>query len=244
MLGLVLLPAFPTVAQDQVPDSVNDYKGCMALIEQNPDRAFDRAVEWRDLGGDAAAEHCASAALMALGYYAEAAERLEELAQQPTDSLDLRVELLQQAAQGWSLAEENERAYATLTAALQLDDDNPKLLLERAVVQAEMGLYDRAVDDLSKCLAIDPGSADAYAFRASAYRYLDRLDLAKADAEQALELEPNHLEARLERGIIRRLLGDDTGARLDWLLILDVAPDSPITETARRNIELLDIKPE
>lgn len=220
------------------------YQACMASIEVNAEQAFDTAIEWRDLGGGTAARHCAAASLLALGYYKDAAERLEDLAQEPTDDAALRTGLLLQAAQGWSLAGEPERAYAALTAAIQIDGKNPKLFLERAVVQAEMALYDKAVDDLSQCLSLDPVSADAYAFRASAYRYLDRLELAKADVHHALALEPDHLEARLERGIIRRINGDKESARLDWARILELAPNSPVAETARRNIELLDIKAE
>lgn len=226
------------------PVSAAQYQECMAAIEQDAEQAFDTAIAWRDLGGGAAAEHCAAAALLALGYYVDAAERLEELAQQPTDEAGLRTGLLRQAAQGWSLAENPERAFAALTAAIQIDGENPKLFLERAVVQADMGLYDKAADDLSRCLLLDPLSVDAYAFRASAYRYLDRLDLAATDLKHALALEPDHLEARLERGMVRRLQGDDTGARLDWTRILDLSPGSAIAESARRNIELLDMNTE
>jgi len=239
---VMVMAVSPLHAGDVSPQ--DQYKKCMEMIEHDAEKAFDQAIEWRDLGGGAPSEHCIAAALLALEYYTEAAGRLEELAQQPTDDLGLRLGLLRQAAQGWSLAEKPERAYAALTAALQLDGKNPKLLIERAVVQADMGLYDKAVDDLSVCLSLDPLSADAYTFRASAYRYLDRLDLAVADVDHALTLEPDHLEARLERGIVRRLQGDDAGARQDWVHILEIASGAEVSQLARRNLELLDIKAE
>lgn len=244
LFGVLFITAFALPAHAQDASSAVRYRDCMAMTENNAERAFDDAIEWRDLGGGAAAEHCAAAALLALGYYKNAAERLEELAQQPTDEARLRTGLLWQAAQGWSMAGNPERAYAALTAAIQIDAMDPKLYLERAVVQAGMGLYGEAVDDLSQCLTLDPASADAYAFRASAYRYLGQLDLAAADADHALALTPDHLEARLERGIVRRLKGDDVGARLDWRFILDLSPGSPTADSARRNLELLDINTE
>ncbi len=244
LLGSVFIAASASMLHAQEASSAVRYRECMAATDHDAEKAFDDAIEWRDLGGGAAAEHCAAAALLALGYYRDAAERLEELAQRPTDEAGLRTELLRQAAQGWSLAGKPERAYAALTAAIQIDDKNPKLYLERAVVQADMGLYDKAVDDLSHCLTLDPISADAYAFRASAYRYLDQLDLAAADLDHALRLAPDHLEARLERGIVLRLKGDNAGARLDWSLILDLSPGSPTAESARRNLELMDINAE
>lgn len=225
-------------------ENADRYQACMASIDLDAEKAFDSAIEWRGLGGGAPARHCAAAALLALGYYRDAAGRLEELAQQPTDEAALRTGLLVQAAQAWSLAENPERAFAALTAAIRIDDKDPKLFLERAVVQAEMGLYDKAVDDLSRCIALDPVSVDAYAFRASAYRYLDQMGLARADVYHALALEPDHLEARLERGILRRMDGDNDGARLDWTRILELVPNAAIADTARRNIELLDVKAE
>lgn len=231
------------VSADEAAEAAR-YQECMAAIDINAEKAFDTAIEWRDLGGGKAARHCAAAALLALGYYTDAAERLEDLAQQPTDEATLRTALLRQAAQGWSMAGDAERAYAALTAAIQIDGKDPKLFLERAVVLASMELYDKAVDDLSQCLALDPVSVDAYTFRASAYRYLDQFELAKADAHHALALEPDHLEARLERGILRRLAGDLVGARLDWSRILELAPNDAIADNARRNIELLDVKAE
>ena len=85
---------------------------------------------------------------------------------------------------------------------------------------AERGLYGGAVDDLDRAIALDPGRADSYAFRASAHRFLDDLGRAEADAEGALALDGNHPEALLERGIIRRLGGDDEGARSDWIRLL------------------------
>lgn len=242
-LFVMLLPFKGPSLADEAADAAR-YQECMAAIEINPEKAFDSAIEWRDLGGGQAAWHCAAAALLALGYYEDAAKRLEDLAQQPTDDATLRAALLRQAAQGWSMAGNPERAFAALTAAIGIDEKDPKLFLERAVVHAGMGLYDKAVDDLSQCLALDPVSADAYTFRASAYRYLDQLELARADAHHALALEPNHLEARLERGILRRLSGDLAGARMDWTHILELAPNEAIAESARRNIELLDIQAE
>ena len=83
---------------------------------------------------------------------------------------------------------------------------------------------------------------DAYAFRAAAHRYLDNLELALADVEKALALQPSHAEALLERGILRRLRDDDDGAREDWLGVLRGAPKSPTADAARSYLEQMDVK--
>jgi len=46
----------------------------------------------------------------------------------------------------------------------------------------------------------------------------------------------------LERGILRRLKGDDAGARADWLMVLSLAPDGPASDAARTNLEKMDVK--
>jgi len=73
---------------------------------------------------------------------------------------------------------------------------------------------------------------------------LDRPADALADANTALELNPGNPEALLERGILRRLKGDDAGARADWMKILNAMPDSGAAGPARQNIESMDVKPD
>ena len=51
------------------------------------------------------------------------------------------------------------------------------------------------------------------------YRELGRLDLALADIDKALTQAPDSVPALLERGNIRRLGGDNDGARQDWLRV-------------------------
>lgn len=223
-------------------DDVMTYNKCMSLIDSNPEKAFDIAIEWRDFGGGNPSLHCVAAALLSLGHYLEAATRLEYLADQPTDNGELRASLLQQSAQAWVLADNNQRAFANLSAAIDMSNNSPKLFLERAVVQANMELFPGAINDLSKCIKLDPLSADAYTFRGSAYRHIDDLDKALFDLNHALALEPEHLEARLERGIVHRLNDDIILAKKDWMYILKEVPNSHISDLVRKNIQLLEVK--
>ncbi len=78
--------------------------------------------------------------------------------------------------------------------------------------------------------------------RASAYRYVDSLELAAENLAEALTLDPRNPDALAERGIVRRLSHDDSGARQDWLAVLRTAPDSPAAEIARDNLAKLDVK--
>lgn len=237
-----LIAAVPREAAAQASeDDALRYQDCMAKAKNTPQAGFDAAIAWRDMGGGVPAEHCAAVALIALGHAGEAAGRLEDLGQRPTVEMDLRVGLLTQAAQAWQLAGQPERAYAVLTGLIAERPDDAALYVDRATARAELGHYEEAARDLTQAIELDPGRADAWVLRASARRYLDRLDAAASDLEQALALEPGHPEGHLERGMIRRLRGDDAGARQDWLAVIRQAPESAAADAARRNLELMDV---
>lgn len=238
--AVLALAAVAAVAQEI--DDARKYETCMNQVRQDPDKAFDTALAWRDLGGGDAARHCLAAALMGLKHYAEAAQRFERLAQEIKAEPAFKAKLLGQGAQAWLLDGKPGRAEAVLTAALKLAPDTPALLVDRAEARAALSAYWEAVDDLNRAVELDPRRPDAYVFRAAAYRMLDSLDLAEDDLAQALALNPLHPEALLERGIVRRLKGDDNGARRDWLKVLTVAPGTPTAEAAQRNIEKMDVK--
>ena len=221
-------------------DHARQYRACMALAQRDPEEAFESAITWRGLGGGAAADHCAAAALMGLALYDEAARRFETLADAVRAEPGFKANLLAHAAQAWLLAGNADRAIAVLDAALAFTPDNVGLLVDRSAARASRGAYAAAVTDLDRAIELDPGQVDAFVFRASARRFLDQTALASADVERALALDPNHAEGLLERGILRRLAGDSGGARSDWLAVIDRAPGTPAANAARANLQMMD----
>ena len=223
-------------------DNRRQYNACMQLARDKPSEAFEAALSWKGLGGGDAAEHCVAVALLGLGHHDEAANRLEALASKTKENHAIKAGLLAQAAQAWLLSGKSERAEGVLTAALRLTPKDAALLVNRAEARAGRKNYQGAVDDLTRAIAIEDRRPDAYVFRAAAYRYLDELELAMADVEKALGLQPSHVDGLMERGILRRLKGDDAAARRDWLEVLRLAPQSPAAESARANLEHMDVK--
>jgi len=239
-LGLVVAPAAPRA--DAV-DKQHTYEACMKLAEESPDEAFEAALTWQTRNGGWAAEHCAAVALIALGHHGEAALRLEALAGKvESKQARLATEILAQAGQAWQQAGKIVRAVAAQSAALELDPQNVELLIDRGISLAAARNYWEAIDDLNQAADLDPARAEILILRASAYRMVDGIDLAREDIGRAMALEPRNLEGLLERGILRRLNGDDAGAREDWLKIVTLAPASPAANTARANLEKLDVK--
>ena len=242
-LALLFWPLWPAGAKAQSVVQSREYDQCMETAMRAPEIAFERAIAWRDLGGGVPARHCVAVALYGLGQFGEAALRLERLVQEISDP-GLRVSLLGQAGNAWLMAGEIERAHAALSAGLELAPESFDLLIDRSFVLAAAENYWETVDDLNRAIDIDPDNADALVYRASAYRYLDSLDLAADDVNRALELRPDHVAAYFERGNISRLQGNIAGARENWLHAIKLAPLSPAADAARRNLEILDIKPE
>lgn len=246
MVAAILLacPASAWAKDARIIDHSFQYRACMTLVQKDPSAAYESGGGWLQQGGANAARHCMALALLKLGRNADGAKLLEELAQAMarTDDAPLIPDVLGQAGQAWLESGDTSRAYAVQTTALKLRPNDPDLLIDRAVTLAEAKNYNEAVDDLTKALEKSPRNLDALVLRASAYRFVDKLDLASADIEAALAAKADAPEALLERGIIRRLRQDPAGARADWLKVLALAPQSRSGDLARANIEKLDIK--
>jgi len=223
-------------------DEGAEYKACIKLTKHEPDLAFGSALSWRDKGGGFPARHCAALALMEMKKYHLAAERMEQIAQDMHNAGDAHVvPMLSQAANSWLLAENYSRAQAVASAALEIDPGNIELLIDRSRILAAAENYQDAFNDLDLVLRLDPTRADALAFRAATRRQLGDNNRAMEDVDLALSLDPNLIEGLVERGILFRLSGNFDAARKDWVRVLDISPNSPAGETARKNIEKLEL---
>ena len=77
------------------------------------------------------------------------------------------------------------------------------------------GEYDRAIDDFSKVIEIDPDDAEAYYNRGLAYAHKGEYDRAIADFNKAIELNPNDVAAYHNRALaIGRQAAKETEERL------------------------------
>ncbi len=232
----------PTESIGKEVDHAHQYHTCMELSKSTPQKAFDTALNWYGWGGGDAADHCIAVALIGLKQYKEAARRLEKLALKARQKREIKKGLLAHAAQAWILAKKSIRAEELLTAALKLMPDDAALMIDRAQARAGQQNYTGAINDLTNAIKYNNHLIDAFIFRASAYRFINNLEAAQADIEHALKIQPNNPEGLLERGNLRRLLQDDIGARKDWLTLIQDSPKSLAAESARQNIEILNLK--
>ena len=219
------------------------YENCMRLARTDPGTAFETALAWQELGGGDAARHCSAVALIGLEQYAQAATRLEALAKAMTAAdAPSRAAIMGQAGTAWFQAEDYDRAFAAQSAALEQAPNDLELLIDRAMTLAGAKNYWEAIDDLNRVIEADPSRYDALILRASAYRFVDALPLAREDAEAAAHIAPDRPDVLLEYGIQLRLAGENDAARQQWLRLIRLHDGTPASDAARRNLELLDVK--
>ncbi len=72
----------------------------------------------------------------------------------------------------------------------------------RGMAEYQDGDHEAAVRSFTKAIASDPADSEAYSTRALAYYGLDKLTEALADAQQALQLDPDDREAIFVRGCV------------------------------------------
>jgi tetratricopeptide (TPR) repeat protein len=226
-----------------IPDEQH-YDRCLAMAHSDPQKAYDDAESWRDIGGGFPAQHCASVALIGLKKYTEAATKLESLANAMMQlGPGMRGDALEQAGQAWLLAGKPAEAKSAFDAALGYKPKDAEILIDRAEAYALGGKYFDAIDDLNAVLDQTPNRVDALVYRAAAYRQLGSLDLAFDDAQRALRLDPNSVPGLLERGNLRRLKNDDAGAKADWQQVLKLGPGTPAAASAQNNLAQLADQP-
>ena len=73
---------------------------------------------------------------------------------------------------------------------------------ERSLALLKDGHYSLAIDELSKALQYDPGTAIIYMLRGGALYKKGDLDMALADLDRAIELDPNLAAAFYNRGSV------------------------------------------
>jgi tetratricopeptide (TPR) repeat protein len=177
---------------------------CVALIDENPARAYEEGMAWAAEAQSMSAYRCAAMALIAQNRFEEGARRLQSLASAVNpENTGLRVELWSQAGNAWLLAREPGQARSNFTRAIttmQSDPQQlPELLIDRSIAYAQEREWRLAEEDLSRSLDIRPENATALRLRAAARMNQRSFELAEADA-RAIRLEPTNQENTLVLG--------------------------------------------
>ncbi|MFZ2028978.1 MAG: hypothetical protein WAU68_01605 [Vitreimonas sp.] len=207
-IAALVLPFALLQAVDPSAETSTRFQQCVTLIESHPDRAYEEGMAWAAETHSLSGFRCAAMALVAEHRYDEAARRFQSLATAVSPDLTaLRVELLSQAGNTFLLDHNPSGARSAFTLAITtLHGDRaqlPDVLIDRARAYALEGDYRHAEEDLSHSLDIRPDDALALRLRASARMQQSSFDLAEADAQAAVRLEPRNVDNLLVLGNVR-----------------------------------------
>ena len=244
----LLLPGTLLPGSASAQAIISDSETCRRRAEAGPQQALPLARAWEEAGGGNAARHCIAYALSLSGDWRGAAHIFSSLAdemngfyrQHPDSDLASTVApLYGQAAQAWLQADEPEKALTAIDAALAITPKDESLHLDRLVALGKSGDFEGAVAESDKVLDLDPKSSDAWLYRAGALREMGLPDQALEAIGEAAKLKANDPAILLERGSIRRALGDGPGAREDWQKVQDLAPGTPEATQASKSLSML-----
>ncbi len=229
LAGLAFVLPWPAAAAAP-PDSAlgagDRYQRCVELTKSDAQAAYNQSLSWHSAGGGAGAEHCGALALVQLGRYAEAAPKLDTLAQGAKLQSGERAQLYDQAGNTWLLAEDPQRAELSFSNALVFAARDVDILADRARAHAMRKDWTGADADLSVALERDADRSDLLVLRASARHAAGRKAEARADINRALDIFPGYGDALVERGAMKFEDGDTSGARADWQQVVKAAPRS------------------
>jgi len=117
-----------------------------------------------------------------------------------------RVDLLLERAYYYGLAGRGDDALADLARAEHLEPANPRVALQRGFTLAQLGRNTEAEAELTRAIEAGAGGAGAYQKRAQLRLASTRPELALADFNQAIALQPT-ASLYLERGSLLESLG-------------------------------------
>jgi tetratricopeptide (TPR) repeat protein len=98
--------------------------------------------------------------------------------------------------------------------------------------------WSNAIDSYEQSLKLDPNNPDVSTDLGVSYYYTNRTDDALAQFERSLKISPNHTKTLLNKGIVLAFGKENLQAAADqWKKVVELAPDSPEGQAARRALE-------
>jgi tetratricopeptide (TPR) repeat protein len=98
--------------------------------------------------------------------------------------------------------------------------------------------YQDAVKWYEDVLRLDPKNVNASTDLGVSYYYLNQPDRALKQFDHSLAIDPRHTKTLLNQGIVRAFGKQDlTGATSSWQKVVEISPDSPEGQAAKRALD-------
>jgi tetratricopeptide (TPR) repeat protein len=132
----------------------------------------------------------------------------------------------------------DEARVQSLSAILQSDPKNAGAAVQLANTYFDGERYDDAIKWYGEALKLDPKNVDASTDLGVAYYYRNQADRALQQFDYSLKLNPTHTKTLLNQGIVLAFGKQDlAAASTAWQKVVDIAPESPEGQAAKRALE-------
>ncbi len=201
-------------------------------------KAFDEAIKQNDPDNVYLAWYGKGLALGAFGKAQPAIEALQQAINTLPKGEDLKEfhsSILQQQSVVYRFLENYEQALTVINQAISLLPNNPNSYNEKWAVLSELKRYDEGLAAINQAINLAP-RAVWYLNRGNLYQDQQKYELALADWNKAIEINPNYAEAYLNRGNLYKNLQKYELALADYSKAIDINPNYAYAYYNRGNL--------
>ncbi len=116
-----------------------------------------------------------------------------------------------------------------LDGEIQPEPDIPVHRRDRAAFYLSEGDFDKAIENYTGLIGLQPKDVEAYCSRGRAYAAKGEWEKAETDFTKAIELRPNYVDAYRGRAAVREKRSDRDGAISDYLELTRLLPKADAT---------------
>lgn len=132
----------------------------------------------------------------------------------------------------------DEGKVQSLLTIIKSDPKNAGAHVQLANTYFDAERYPDAIKWYEQALKLDPNNPDASTDLGVSYYYSNRTEDALKQFERSLQLNPKHTKTLLNQGIVLAFGKQDLkGAEEAWRKVVEIAPDSPEGQAAKRGLD-------
>jgi tetratricopeptide (TPR) repeat protein len=132
----------------------------------------------------------------------------------------------------------DEARVQQLTTIVTSDPKNVNAAVQLGNTYMDAERYPDAIKWYQQALSIEPNNPDVSTDLGISFYYSNRTDEALKQFEHSLQIDPNHVKTLLNKGVVLAFGKQDLqGAETAWRRIVELAPDSPEGQAAKRGLE-------
>jgi tetratricopeptide (TPR) repeat protein len=125
-----------------------------------------------------------------------------------------------------------------LQAAIAKDPGNAANYAQLGNAYFDAQQWPSAIDSYERSLKLNPNDPDVSTDLGVSYYQTNRSDEALAQFEHSLKINPRHAKTLFNKGVVLAFGKEDLRAAADeWKKVVEIAPDSPEGQAARRALE-------